>query len=566
MNSQEAVFHETDCKGLLENFPALENAQLAELAAAQQIALPLPVLHAYQTVCRSQGKRTVTGEELRFLDQLAKAFRNTPDAYLMAAMTTDNDAVAETLADLMKRRSDEQKEAPHPPSLSAMTAWMDDWASAHMDIPANDDVAVCFPPHRDLQLAVRGYRRSASTGDRDHDVSIGAPLSDRNKTPITKGDYVYAILPDEADTERIDRLSDLLISHAVLSSVKSAKIVRNQCIFPLLLEWDCGMIVHGQKLIANADATIADTANAVFGAVIVASPERSADLLLEAQEQGLPLVCLAKITDSDTLILRMDHGEYRFPTAFLRSLALRTVFEADLSLPEEETVCVSLSRLGTCTLRDKRHALVKTDAAGTPSFRAAILGITYGLAHCVAVGASIREAQLFTQLILPLASASKARFSEAVGSILGLYRMQAEFALWGKPEIEVTHEETPALSSVLLAPLPAKIPSATATRHGTNIYYLEPLYTKDGIPDFADLKQLFFYVMHLIADGKAYAVRPTKTDLSAELKTMGTEISITPVGNATTVRIGGFLIETDHPIQGILVGKTENPEKNEADS
>ena len=119
----------------------------------------------------------------------------------------------------------------------------------------------------------------------------------------------------------------------------------------------------------------------------------------------------------------------------------------------------------------------------------------------------------------------------------------------------------PTLCAVALAPLPEATVSPFAVGGGTHIYYLEPHYTEDGIPDFADLKKLLGYLEHLIADKKALSIRPTGKDLLDDLTSMSRDTVVSyQFAEPIPSRIGGFLVETTDAIQGLLIGKTEKSE------
>lgn len=563
MNSQDYIPQEIENRDPLADFFSLDESALAELAQSLRLSLRVSSLRSCRNYYRSVVRRVPTEEELVFIDRAVKSAAASPDSLLLTQMTTESDTVAETFADLMTRRTDEQKANNTPLSLSALSALLGDWLAASGKDRCES--AVCFSRYRDLQLAALGYRRSASTGETDSDISIGIPLpKEKRNTNLSKGDYVYAILWDSADDDAAERATDLLIPHAAVGSVKAIKIAQDQSLIPLLAEWKRGMTVYAEKLATLSITALADCAKPQCGVIFIASPERSTDLLLNAQERGLRVFLLAKITDSDALCIRANGAEYRFPIAFFHTLALRAV-EATIANPEDKDAELSLSRLGSCTIEGKRHAVVKTEINGNADFQAALLSVVYALAHCVAVGVSLNEVRFAANLTAPFDARNG--ISQEMSAILGLYRAQAEFALAGTTLLSAHKADEISLSTVLLAPLPEDIPSAVATKNGTRVYYLEPRYTADGIPDLHDLKKLFSYVSHLIADGKALSVRPVSTDLAADLAGMGKAVAIEPLSSETVPsRIGGFLVETETTIQGVLIAKTEIARKCEADS
>lgn len=565
MNQNESakVFDTADIS--LVNFPFFSEHDLSRLARELSLSMGSLGLRFCQSYYRTQ-KRDPRIEELRLLDSIVQDGYTSPDTLLLSEMTTESDAIADTFADLMTRRSAAQRADKKPLSLATLAGLMEAWLTLHDPKDASPaDVGIRFSPYRDLLLAADGYQHTASSGNEDTDISIGVRphAFAENRHAPTAGDYVFAFLsPEDANEPFFRTLSEFLSSPTTAEVVKRISIAKKQALLPLLADMEAGMTVYPERVFKDTDPVSA-LVQPVTGALLIASPSRSADLLLEAQDCDLRVCLLAKIGSADTLHVTANGASMQFPLSFLRSLTFSRLCTATVEAPRDGQADVSLARIGTCTLNGKRNAVVKVDAHGTASFRAALLGTVYSLSHCVAAGADVTKTKLAAALTL-----SPRRVGEALGTILGLYRAQAEFALRGNsPCLTMDKTAETAFSAVTVAPLPAVTPSATAQGKGTKIFYLDPLYTADGIPDFADLKKLYGYVGALIADGKVLSVRPTGEDLLADLEEMSRDVVVEYVPNTPiSSHIGGFLVETQDDIEGILIAKTENPDKCEVDS
>ena len=549
----------------LVNFPFLSEHDLSRLARELSLSMGSLGLRFCQSYYRTQ-KRDPRIEELRLLDSIVKDGYARPDTLLLSEMTTESDAIADTFADLMTRRSAAQRADKKPLSLATLAGLMEAWLTLHDPEDASPaDVGIRFSPYRDLLLAADGYQHTASSGNEDTDISIGVRphAFAKNTQAPTAGDYVFAVLsPEGADEPFFRTLSGFLSSPAITEVVKSVKIVKKQALLPLLVDMEVGMTVYPERVFKDTDPVSAFV-QPVTGALLIASPSLSADLLLEAQDCDLRVCLLAKIGAADTLRVTANGSTMQLHLSFLRSLTFPRLCTATVKAPSDGEADVSLNRIGTCTLNGRRNAVVKVDAHGTASFRAALLGTVYSLSHCVAAGADVTKTKLATALTL-----SPHRIGDALGAILGLYRAQAELALRGNPPcLTIDKAAETSFSAVTVAPLPAVTPSATAQGKGTKIFYLDPLYTADGIPDFADLKKLYGYVGALIADGKVLSIRPTDEDLLTDLEEMSRDVVVEYIPNTPiSSHIGGFLVETNGDIEGILLAKTENPDKCEADS
>lgn len=565
MNQNESTISTETDEVSLVNFPFHSQDSLSALAGKLELSMGGFGLRLCQNFFRMQ-KRDPRVEELRLLDGIAKDAYCRPDTLLLSEMTTESQVIADTFADLMTRRTRSQRAETKPLSLAALSGLMESWLTLHDPRePSAPDICVHFTPYRDLLLAADGYRRTASSGNEETDISIGIRTSKSadEKPPLKEGDYVYAVLSSKENDEPFLRtLAELLTSPAA-NNIKTIKVAQGQSLLSLLVDVGRGMTVDPQKIAQDGEKTLSVLTRPVFGSVFVASPERSADLLLEAQEAGLCVRRLARIVNGNTVCIVADGSVMAFPLEFLRSLTFSRLCSATVDQPSRGAIELSLSRIGACTISGKRNAVVKVDSSGSSPFRAALLSVIYALSHCVAAGADVVNATLASRLSLP-----HAHMGESLSAILGLYRAQAEFALRGNaPRLMVCKEAQVSVSAVTMAPLPDTIVSDRASGNGTGIFYLDPLYTSDGIPDFADLKKLYGYIGALIADGKVLSIRPTGESLLTDLEEMSRDIVVEYIPDAPVPsHIGGFLVETNDNIEGILIAKTENPDKCEGDS
>ena len=546
----------------LVNFPFLTKESLAVLAKEEGLAMGVLGLQLCQEYYRSQ-KRDPSREELHLLDTVVADGYRSADSILISQFTTESTTVAETFADLLGRRSGAARASDKPLSLTALAELMESWLAdrAKRERP-EVGVGIRFSPYRDLLLAADGYSRTASSGNREDDISIGTKAkSYKGECKLSEGDYIYGIFASEKDAAYgLQTLATFLTTPAVTQNTKVIKVAEERMLLPLLTELGCGLAINTEKATDGEETLLSALSRPRQGAILVASPERSADLLLEAQDAELHVYLLGKVTADETVSIPQEKAVIRFSLPFLRSLTFARLYSATVAAPAEGSFRMALSRIGTCTLGGKRNAVIKVDAEGSAPFREALMSVVYALSYCVAAGADVRCAKLASYLTLP-----RHRVGDALGTVLGLYRAQAEFELYGnRPAIVMTDTDSTAISAVTVVPLPDETPSPTVVSDGSSIYYLEPLYTDDGIPDFADLKKMYAYISALIADGKVLSIRPTGEDLLSDLSDMSGDKTVEYLAESPVPsHFGGFLVEINEAIQGILVGKTE---KSEADS
>ena len=554
----------------LSGFPHMDDSSLETVSRGLGLSMSTAELRTCRTYYRNSLRRDPRAEELLLLDRMIESGSRSPACLCVAEMKTDSKLVADIFADLMARRPSVVSELERPSSLPELIGLMESYlASSDERTNPLSDVAVRFTSHRDLLLTSEGYLITASTGSGDEDISIGVKPSQRafNGGAVKPGDYVYALLDTKnPDDEFEKRLTQYLLENAVKQATKSVRLIDNGGLLEALMQLADGLTLNTKSLMRDADFDLPKLADPVFGVLLVASPTASADILLLAQEMGLHIIRAATVTaDNEIRIPAKNGGFFTFHSSFLRSLTLPRAYSATVAPPANTLPEIALTRIGTCTLNGQKHAVVKIDASGDNPFAASLFGTLYAFLYCVAAGARPSEVGLACHLTLPRPSSG--RMGESLAMILGLYRMQAEFELYGNtPTLEAGTDEHPALSIATIAHLPEHLTPSTVVGGGSKIFYLEPLYTADGIPDFADLKKMLGYIEKLNRDGHVLSMLPTSGDLLSDLEKMSRNTTVEYVRRQPfTSRFGGLLVETDVTIQGALVAVTETEPKAKAE-
>ena len=560
----------------LSGFPYMDDSALENVHRGLGLSMSPAELRTCRTYYRNSLRRDPQAEELLMLDRMIASGSRSPACLCLAEMKTESKLVADIFADLMARRrtvvTDLERPSPLPELMGIMESYL---AATDERVNPLSEVAVRFNSHRDLLLTSEGYLITASTGSGNEDISIGVKPSKSafNGGAAKTGDYVYALLDTINHDDGFERrLTQYLLENAVKQATKSVRLICNGGLLDALVQLADGLTLNTKSLMRAADFALPELGDPVFGVLLVASPAASADMLLLAQEMGLHLVRAATVTAGKEIrIPAKDGGILTFHSPFLRSLTLPRAYIAFVTASSENLPEIALTRIGTCTLNGQKRAVVKVDASGHNPLAASLFGTLYALLHCVAAGARPSEVGLACHLTLPRPSSG--RMGESLAMILGLYRMQAEFELYGNtPTLEAGTGEHPTLSIATIAHLPEHPTPSAVVGGGSKIFYLEPLYTADGIPDFADLKKMLGYIEKLNRDGHVLSMLPTSADLLSDLDKMSRNTTVEYVRREPiTSRFGGLLVETDVTIQGALVAVTEaepeaepKPESEEA--
>ena len=554
---------EVNPSAMLTNFSDFTDTALAYLAQSQNWHMTASDLSVCREFFRSI-RRDPTIDELNMLDTVVTAAHQDPECFLLAEMITKDETVAETFSDLMTRRSQQQISDPAPLSLADIAVLMENWLELHhrTDAPKTE-VALRFSRYRDLLLLSDGYRRTAASGKSEDDVAIGVPDVPR-ENEAKANDYMYVLFADEP--ESFSRISALLQEGIGRKLIHSITPTMDKTLLGTILSMNCGATLYSEYFSAGISPFSA-LSTRVQGTIVTIAPTHSDDLQLLSEECGIRYAFLGTVAKTPKELIIQDQNAFLiYPLTFFRSLQSHYLCQIEMNAVDAGSFDVSLSRLGSCTLSKVRHAVAKVKATGDAPFLAGLFGVIHALSHCIAAGASVTDTRLALSLALTTRSATS--LGESLSLLLGVYRAQAEFALHGNmPYLFATSETHPSVGAVTLAPIADNAPSTIAVGGDTKIFYLEPLYHKNGLPDFDDLKKMYAYVEALIKDDKILAIRPTGNDLLSDLNKMCANITVEFLADLEmTPRFGGFLVETNEDIEGILVAKSENPDKSNADT
>ncbi len=203
-------------------------------------------------------------------------------------------------------------------------------------------------------------------------------------------------------------------------------------------------------------------------------------------------------------------------------------------------------------------------------FHGGISSIVESVAKLVAAGVSYKDTWLTLQEYFERTSGDPLRWGKPMAALLGAFKAQCELeiaAIGGKDSMSGTFEKIdvpPTIVSFAIAPFDArKIITGEFKKAGSKIYMLKPLYDENGVVVFDDLKKLFEYVHSLANDGKILTARSIgfggafdEIFKAAIGNKLGVEFLTGDIKSLFTNCYGGFIIETDEKIDGVLIGRT----------
>ena len=204
-------------------------------------------------------------------------------------------------------------------------------------------------------------------------------------------------------------------------------------------------------------------------------------------------------------------------------------------------------------------------------YHAAALAVVESMAKVVAAGGKSEKCWLTFQEYFERTQGDPERWGKPFAALLGAYKAQIALssgAIGGKDSMSGTFEHIdvpPTLVSFAVSTAKSdKIISAEFKLPCSDIYYIEPAYDENGMPDFDSVKKVFATVEKAIADGTALSVwtmahggiaegifkMSLGNRIGAKLKAMDDE-------KLFGLHYGAFVIEAKSAIDGAeLIGET----------
>ena len=531
-------------------------------------AIGLSLLPPTLRVCVDYYKnvrRDPAAEELVLFDKLSKNGLKRADHATISEMYTESDATAALFADLMTHRGSKHRDGTSPLSLADLSRIVGSVARP-MEGSVFADTAIGFSAAADRALAAEGYRKTVATGNASDDLSVGLRVADASRQKPLAGDYVYVFRPTRNENGG-KAFSEFLLKHLEHGVIKSVKLMQRKAdgLLSALLDLDCGLSVHPKMLFGSEEFKLADLERYFDGALVVAAPARSADLLLDAVCELQPPIHVATIEKDDHLRITRNGKMVSYPLSFLQALSLRRSYRASLSADTSAECDAKIARRGICEIGGRTYSLIRTAASGDNSFRSVVLSAVMALTQCIAMGGRLRETRWDLQIRANEELRDDGAFGDILSALLAAFFLYRSLPLYGSaPTVSLTEEEGLSFTSAALSALRPKPIGAFATTPGSNIYYLEPWYGEDGLPDLEDLDKMYAYVEALMADGKVLSARPAVGSLLSSLDEMSRDVTIEYLLDVQLpIRAGGLLIETECSLPCSLVARTERPESPE---
>ena len=533
------------------NFPFLTTESLTELIDTLGFKMGLPELRFCQNTFRNKRLNNPTINELKIIDRVFYENSKRASASLVASFMTNDKKGADTYADLMARRKAIDPDYTAPCSVVDMLNIL----PKYLGRKTSGDISLFAGKDRNAELSACGFKKIAETGIADLDSAAGIKIKASAESSIANGNIVYAVLKSfNPYADFTNRLNTLLSCGEMHKSAKYTAVFDGESVITVLTRLGRGIKLNTLHY-EGKDGCISPfepLAEGDTGIITVFDKPESADMLLAAQLFGLRVIPLGYIATSESIDGIAQSGEHLvLSIPFLRSLAFSRPIgcEADGEKPDitdyNSSVYINVNK--------DRYRMNSAVCGGESYYMAGFNSVLYSYSLCVASGAdSPVVASTYT---LPLNTPTEKDLGKAVELVLGAYMAECEFELSDSaPKIEIGN--TPSLSFHTLAKTSLGIPSRFVGKD-TKIYYLEPQYSENRLPDFENLKQMHMYIKSLIARGVVLSIHPTTDDIDKTLAKMSDTVKPELISEQMpSSRYGGFIIESIENVQGQLIGRT----------
>ena len=535
------------------NFPLLTTESLTELIDTLGFKMGLPELRFCQNSYRNGKLNNPTINELKIIDRVFYDNYTRPEATLISSFMTNGKTTADTYADLMARRKAVTPDYTEPCSVAEML----DILPKYLGKGQTGEITLFAGKQRNADISACGFKKIAETGTGSANCAAAVRLkSSDTSANLSNGNIAYAIL---ASFNRIpnfkERLDAFLSTPEMMKQAKHTAVVDNKSVITVLASLGRGIkldTLHFERK-DGAISPFEPLAEADTGIITFFDKPESVDMLLTAQLFGLRVIPLGYLVATQSIDGISQIGEHlSLNIPFLRSLAFSRAAGCEADGKEcnisnhESSAYINVNR--------DRYKLNSVMCGGKNYYMAGFNTALYAYSLCLATG--IDDIQAAGVYSLPSDLHNEKTLGCVTELILGAYRAECEFEICDSTH-KIEEGETPSFSLHTMTKTLTDAPSKFSGMN-TKIYYLEPRYTESGLPDFDDIKKMHKYIRNLIVRGSVISIRPTTDNMNKSISAMSELIKpTTVVSKLPEAHYGGFIIETNENIEGLLIATTQ---------
>ncbi len=507
---------------VLSNFRNYTPAQIAQLKQELHLTMSDNLIAFCIAHYKTYEKRDPHVDEIRLLDKLSRLSEENTTLRCITELSTNDPFVAETYADLLRKRKTLFPNSSHPCTVQEAIRT----ANAYL---LRAGKSVCPIPAtllRETETACSVLPTS---------TCVGAPHSP----------YRLRVLSSVAVPQSNDLLI-LLTPTKAQSACQFQKVVQSILESPELhnrIRGVCQIRQEGLlcKLLEQFDNLQLDLS--------ALSPSRlpmPMTLLVEQHYDGCyilrvaqnALALLEKVLPTDTieasllaqlsekggyLFCRGRGGRFSVNTHFLRTVFRRHACSANMN-DEQPNIAPVLHRIVTsescryltntdgafATETTAKNGITCTVASSVPNvsyFKTALYTAIIPVLALSACGIPTEEQQFCIGLDLPKDSTDPIAIGEILSTVLGIYRVQAEFGIPAQTASPIPHESAKHPHLTVFALGKGSDLPCTLTDTDNFVYCIPVSIDRNGLPVFSELRQLTGQLVHLNRTGAISSMR-----------------------------------------------------------
>lgn len=564
-------------KGKVLQFGKYTRVQLERMKQDLKLEMSLQMLSFCAAYYRGEEKRDPLIAELLFLDRFAAARPITAADTAPTQLLTNDAFVAETYADLMRKRHEIYPTRKTPCTLSEALELATVYIQCAGKSPTFSDVTVLT---EDASLSPSAFSRGNYVTAQNADFGFRA-LGGNRPTPKADDRLVLLVPAPNCDIRQYREQVEALLNHDTLSaeavdicSVGESGLLRE------ILRMTDGAYLELARLSRTGDPIgLSMLSNAYAGNYLLRLPaDRCDDFVKAVTCFGLRALAFGYLQKNARItVVTQQIGAFSLASDFLRILLPLSATTAALTDEKHGTPCtvshIPLSRKHCAylasntptpnqTASTNRHLCAV--AASHPQGRFFLNAIETALVPILtlaAAGCDHTAQRLALGLRLPAQAKTPTEFGYAMSTVLGLYRIEAELGM-PHASYQITNDANTAYPSLTVASIAKAEPCPTHfVKEGNHVFCIAPATNRNGLLDFAALRDLLECLARWHRDGilKSARVlcRESLPDVLADMR--GSGIGCRMLGETLFLNEKmpvAIVLETTEPIQAQKVGVT----------
>ena len=558
----------------IRHFGSYTPAQMEQMRNDLGFRMSVARLSFCANYYRTYEKRDPFIEELKMLDFLSEDDAPSPMSAAPVELLTNCSFIAETYADMMKKRHTLYPDAKTP--CTFLEALM--LAGAYLG-RAGKEASLTGAM---LSLEDNRYARLSHKAENYVGVgesSFGLRILKRQKRLPETGDFLVILrgVNQNAPSQYRAALNELWKADALTEQIKCVRTVGARgLLYELVTLTDAAYVDLTRLSVTGDDLPLTMLATAYEGDVLIRiSPNAYEAFAKGAYALGIRSMAFATVTHGGRIVFAEGRKTlFSLEASFLRSLFPARSAKVKLE-GEEHPIPAPIQHVpdrgNTCAYiaeqKDPAQALFYRGFLSSAAFCRPQKGFFLNALHTVlssvltlaASGCDYTAQRLSVGLSLPSDTSDPALLGETLATILGIYRLQAELGL-PMASCKTLVEDScnhPAITAFAIAE--GEAVKDTLTGVGNHLYCVAPKRRADGLPDFAALRNMLDYIAKLrrrgALQGARVLCRETVTD---GVRHMSTETLTCHFSGYTVVADGemelALLIETTEKLPLTEVG------------